>query len=87
MTGLIQEYMFKDKLRNCEPIDLSHFAVDLRERDTWSFGHPTLMAAQESTTAKFSLITDSVHLPPKKALATLSPYNLFKKSFPRPPAR
>ena len=32
MTGLIQEYMFKDKLRNCEPIDLSRFIVDLRGR-------------------------------------------------------
>ena len=31
MTGLVQEYMFKDKLRNCEPIDLSRFVVDLRE--------------------------------------------------------
>ena len=28
--------------------------------------HPTLMAAQESTTAKFSLITHGVHYPPKK---------------------
>jgi hypothetical protein len=23
MTGLIQDYMFKEKLRNCEPIDLA----------------------------------------------------------------
>ena len=32
MTGLVQDYMFKKKLQNCEPIDLSHFVVDLRER-------------------------------------------------------
>jgi len=32
MSGLVQEYMFKEKLRNCEPIDLSRFVVDLRER-------------------------------------------------------
>jgi hypothetical protein len=32
MTGLVQEYMFKEELRNCEPIDLSRFVVDLRER-------------------------------------------------------
>jgi hypothetical protein len=32
MTVLIQEYLFKDKLRNCEFIDLNRFDVDLRER-------------------------------------------------------
>jgi hypothetical protein len=36
------------------------------------------MAAQESITAKFLLITDGVHYPQKKALATRSPYSLPK---------
>ena len=45
MTGLVQDYMFKKKLQNCEPIDVSRFVVDLRERhlDFWtpqSDGHP-----------------------------------------------
>jgi hypothetical protein len=33
MEGLTQSYMFKQKLLNCEPIDLSRFVVDLRDRD------------------------------------------------------
>jgi hypothetical protein len=32
MDGLTQSYTFKQKLQNCEPIDLSRFVVDLRER-------------------------------------------------------
>jgi len=32
MDGLTQSYIFKQKLQNCEPIDLSHFVADLRER-------------------------------------------------------
>jgi len=32
MDGLTQSYIFKQKLQNCEPIDLSRFVVDLRER-------------------------------------------------------
>ena len=52
------------------------------EKATWSFGPPSLMAAQESTTAKFSLITDRwCALHPKKALATRSPYSLPRYMF------
>jgi hypothetical protein len=45
MTGLVQDYMFKEKLRNCEPIDVSRFVVDIRERHLdfltpQSDGHP-----------------------------------------------
>jgi hypothetical protein len=45
MEGLTQSYMFKQKLLNCEPIDLSRFVVDLRGRhlEFWtpfSDGHP-----------------------------------------------
>jgi hypothetical protein len=32
MEGLIQFYMFKQKLLNCEPFDLSRFVVNLRDR-------------------------------------------------------
>ena len=32
MDGLTQSYIFKQELQNCEPIDLSRFVVDLRER-------------------------------------------------------
>jgi hypothetical protein len=33
LEGLTQSYMFKQKLLNCEPIDLSQFVVDLKEGD------------------------------------------------------
>jgi hypothetical protein len=32
MDGLTQSCIFKQKLQNCKPIDLSRFVVDLRER-------------------------------------------------------
>jgi len=32
MEGLTQSYMLKQKLLNCEPIELSRFVVDLRDR-------------------------------------------------------
>jgi hypothetical protein len=32
MDGLTQQYIFKQKLQNCEPVDLSRFVVDLRKR-------------------------------------------------------
>jgi len=32
MDGLTQSYIFKQKLQNCEPINLSRFVVNLRER-------------------------------------------------------
>jgi len=32
MDGLTQSYLFKERLLKCEPIDLDHFVVDLRER-------------------------------------------------------
>jgi hypothetical protein len=45
MERLTQSYMLKQKLLNCEPIDLSRFVVDLRDRclEFWtpfSDGHP-----------------------------------------------
>jgi len=32
IDSLTQSYIFKQKLQNCEPIDLSRFVVDLRKR-------------------------------------------------------
>ena len=32
MEGLTQSYIFKQKLLNCEPIDLSRFVMDLKDR-------------------------------------------------------
>jgi len=32
MDGLTQSYTFKERLLKCKPIDLSRFAVELRER-------------------------------------------------------
>ena len=45
MEGLTQSYMFKQKLLNCEPIDLSRFVMDLKDWHlefwtTFSDGHP-----------------------------------------------
>jgi len=53
----------KKMSRNFEPINLSCFVVDLRETRTWSFEHPILMAAHESTSAKLSPVTYGVHCP------------------------
>ncbi len=38
MNGLTHSYMFKERLLECEPIDLGRFVVDLRERhlDYWA---------------------------------------------------
>ena len=81
MTGLVQKYTFK----SCGTVNPLTSVVLLwtSKRDPWSFGHPTLMAAHESTTAKFTLITDGVHCPPKRlcwllVLPTCSLYSLPK---------
>jgi len=75
MTGLVQEYMFKEKLRNCEFIDLSCFVVDLRDRhlEFWTLyfdGSP------REHNSKFLTYSRWCALPPKKALAPRSPYSL-----------
>jgi len=48
--------MFKKSCETVNPL-ISVALLWTSERNTWSFGHPILMAAHESTTAKFSLIT------------------------------
>jgi stage III sporulation protein SpoIIIAA len=58
MDGLTQEsYIYKQKLQNCEPIDLSRFVIDLR-RDTWGTGNIILKRIRENTTANTLLITN-----------------------------
>ena len=54
MDGLTQSYIFKQKLQICEPIDLSCFVIDLRER------HLILKLIQENTTANALLIINGV---------------------------
>jgi len=80
MTGLVQEFMFKEKMRNCEPIDLSRFVVDLRERhlDFWtqySDGHPREHNSKTLTYNRWCA------LPTKQARVTHSPYSLPKYMF------
>jgi len=72
MIGLIQEYMFKEKLWNCEPVDFSHFVVDLRERHlefwtTYSDGCP------REHNSKILTYNRWCTQPPKKALALVLP--------------
>ena len=80
MDGLTQSYIFKQKLQNCEPIDLSRFVVDLRERhlEYWtpySETHPREHNSKHSTYHQWCA------LPTKRALVTHSPYVLPKYMF------
>jgi hypothetical protein len=87
MTGLIQEYMFKENLRNCELIDLSRFVVDLRERhlEFWTpYSDPY---SDKSTAAKFSLITDGEHCPQKRLWLLVLFLQPSQVHIPRPPTR
>jgi hypothetical protein len=57
---LTQSYIFKQKLQNCKPIDLSRFVIP-SGRDTWSTGHLILKLTRENTTANaLLLITNGV---------------------------
>ena len=63
MDGLTQSYIFKQKLQNCEPIDLSRFVVDLRERhmEYWT-PHPVTHPRKHSCHSKsLSLQSMSQH--------------------------
>ena len=77
MDGLTQSYIFKQKLQNCVPIDLSCFVVDLREKhlEYWtpySETHPREHDSKRSTYHQWCA------LPTKMALVTHSPYILPK---------
>ena len=81
MTVLIQEYLFKDKLRNCEFIDLNRFDVDLRERHL-EFWTPYSDGCPREDNSKILSYNRWCALPPNKALlATRSPYSLPKYMF------
>jgi hypothetical protein len=70
--GLTQSYMFKQKLLNCEPMDLSRFVVDLRDRHL-EFWTPFSDSHLESATAIRLLITSGAHCLHKRALVTILP--------------
>jgi len=81
MTGLVQKYTFKEKLRNCEPIDLSRFVVDLKERPL-EFWTPYSDGCPREHNSKIHTYYRWCAQPPKKALlATRSPYSLPKYMF------
>ena len=73
MDGLTQSYMFKEKLLNCEPIDLGRFVVDLRERhlEYWA---PFSGTHPRERNSKCSTYHQWCALPPKRAMVTHSPY-------------
>ena len=80
MDGQTQSYTFKQKLQHCEPIDLSRFVVDLRERqlESWtpySETHPREHNSKRNTYHQWC------SLPTKRALVTHSPYILPKYMF------
>ena len=82
MTGLYKSTCSNKSCGTVNPLT-SVVLLWTSERDTWSFGTPYSDGCPQSTTAKFSLITDGVRaLPPKKALATRSPYSLPEYIFP-----
>ena len=77
MDGLTQSYIFKQKLQSCEPIDLSRFVVDLRERhlEYWapfSDTHPREHNSKRLTYHQWCA------LPTNRAQVTRSPYSLPK---------
>jgi len=80
MEGLAHSHTFKQRLMNCEPIDLSRFVVDLRTRHLhywapFSNTHPRERNSKRVTYNRWSA------LPSKEPLATLSPYTLPKYMF------
>jgi hypothetical protein len=80
MNGLTQSYIFKQKLQHCEPIDLSRFVVDLRERhlEYWT---PYSETRPREHNNKRSTYHQRCALPTKRALATHSPCILPKYMF------
>jgi len=59
MNGLIQSYLFKERLLKCEPINLGRFVVDLRERHL-VIGHLILIYIREGATANAPLTINGV---------------------------
>ncbi len=73
MDGLTRSCLFKERLLNCEPIDLGRFVVDLRERhlDYWT---PYSDINPRKCNSKRSTYHQWCALPTKRALVTHSPY-------------
>jgi hypothetical protein len=84
MDCLTQSYIFKQKLQNyCEPIDLSRFVLDLRERhlEYWAPQSETHPKQHNSKRASHHVGTEHkwCALPTKRALVTHSPYYILPK--------
>jgi hypothetical protein len=75
MEGLAQSYMFKQKLLNREPIDLSRFVVDLRDRHL-GFWAPFLIAHPRERNSKTLTYRQWCALPAQRVLVTHPPYRL-----------
>jgi len=73
IDGLTRSYTFKQKLQNCEPIDLSRFVVDLRERhlEYWT---PHAATHPRENSSKCSTYPQWCAIPTKRAVVTHSPY-------------
>ena len=80
MNDLTHSYIFKQKLQNCEPIDLSCFVVDLRERhlEYWTPYSETHLREHNSRRSTCHL---RCALPTRRALVTHLPYILPKYMF------
>jgi len=75
MEGLTQSHMFKQKLLNCEPFDLSRFVVDRGDRHlqfwtSFSDSHPRERNSKTLTYHQWCA------LPAQRALVTHPPYRL-----------
>ena len=73
MEGLTQSYIFKQRLQHCEPIDLSRFVVDLRERHLEYWTPHSATHPREHNSKHYH---QWCALPTKRALVTHSPYIL-----------
>ncbi len=75
MDGLTQSYLFKERLLECEPIDLGRFVVNLRERhlDYWT---PYSDINPRECNSKRFTYHQWCALPTRRALVTHSPYTL-----------
>ena len=85
MGGLTQSYIFKQKLQNCEPIDLSRPFCGRPQGETLRTEHLVLKLIRESTTANALLINNgtvcSSYQKGSGHSITHSPYILFKYMF------
>ena len=75
MEGLTQSYMFKQKLLNCEPIDLSRFVVDLRDRHL-GFWTPFSDSHSGERNSKTLTYHQWCALPAQRAMVTHPTYRL-----------